>query len=156
MDRLHEASPETDPASDGAAALTVEEASAYLAVLERLAALEGLAPPEQAFLGRVAMSLGLGPEAVRGAGELLVDVEVPTATLVGRLEDPGLRLCLLRDAYRLAAVDGAVSDAELRGLSAVVEALGLPHGTAAAVRSLALQESRLEREFARLVREARA
>lgn len=147
---LHEASPMPDPGGPPAG-LPRDEAIAYLALLLRLAALEGLAAPERAFLDRVVGSLGIDPDLVSGADERLADSEISTALLVERLRTPGSRLRLLRDAYRLAAVDEAVSDAEIRELSTIVEALGLARGLAAAVRNVALQESRLEREFARLM-----
>lgn len=153
---LHEASSTPDPDAGGTpAGLPIDEATTYLAVLARLAALEGLAAPERAFLDRVVGSLGIDPALLGGEDEHLAGSAVPTATLVERLPDPGARLRLLRDAYRLAAVDEDVSDTEIRELSTIVGALGLAHGLAAAVRNVALQESRLEREFARLVQEAR-
>ncbi len=140
---------------DTATGLTTEDVSTYLALLRRLAAIDGFSAPEKRFIHRLATSLGLDPDLARNAHNIVADPAVPTEKLVERIRDPGLRLCLLRDAYRLAAADDSFSEAELRELSVISGALGITNGTAAAVRSLALQESRVEREFARLVSEAR-
>ena len=67
-----------------------------------------------------------------------------------------MRLCLLRDAYRLAAADERFTESELRELELIARALAISSDTAAGVRNVAQEEARLQREFARLVREARS
>jgi transcription initiation factor TFIIIB Brf1 subunit/transcription initiation factor TFIIB len=135
--------------------LTGDEVWTYLAILTRLAALNGVTADEAKFIDRAAASLGLTPDVARSAHRVVVDKAVPTEKLVERIRDPALRLCLLRDAYRLAAADDKVTDAELRELGAIARALGLTEHTADQVRNVALQETALQREFARLVREVR-
>jgi len=154
--RVTEALLMRDCAVDGGSGLTGDEISAYLAVLGRLAALDGFHAAEKRFIHRLAASLGLDPDVARNAHKLVADPAIPTEKLVERIKDPGVRLCLLRDAYRLAEADESFSDAELRELSVIATSLKIAQATAAAVRSVALQEARIRREFARLAREARA
>jgi hypothetical protein len=141
---------------DQAPALTGEEVWTYLAVLTRLASFDGVTRDEVSFIGRAAASLGLPPDAARNAHKIVVDRAIPTEKLVERIADPGLRLCLLRDAYRLAAADERFTESELRELELIARALAISSDTAAGVRNVAQEEARLQREFARLVREARA
>jgi hypothetical protein len=141
---------------DQAPALTGDEVWTYLAVLTRLASLDGVTQDEVRFIGRAAASLGLPPDAARNAHRIVVDRSIPTEKLVARIADPGLRLCLLRDAYRLAAADERFTESELRELELIARALAISSDTAAGVRNVAQEEARLQREFARLVREARA
>jgi len=133
-----------------------EDVSSYLGVLVRLAALDGLEVSEKTFVQRVGAALGIDCEVAVHAHQLADDESVSTEALVARIRDKGLRLCLLRDAYRLAAVDSVVSDSEIRELAVIAKALGIERNSAAAVRSIALQEVRLQREFAKMVSEARA
>jgi hypothetical protein len=140
---------------DGSAVLGREEMSNYLAVLVRLAALDGLDVEESSFVQRAAASLGLQPDLADIAGKFIADPSLSSEEFIGRIRDPGLRLCLLRDSYRLAAADGVFSDAEMRELRVIADCLGIDHHTAAEVRTIALHESRLHREFARMVRAAR-
>jgi hypothetical protein len=141
---------------DQTPALTGEEVWTYLAVLTRLASLDGVTRDEVRFIGRAAAALGLPPDVAHSAHRIVVDRAVPTEKLVERIRDPGLRLCLLRDAYRLAAADDRVTDAEIRELEVIARALGIAQQTATEVRGVAQEETRLQREFARLVKEVRA
>jgi hypothetical protein len=153
---VHEAVLMRDYLVDQTPALTGDEVWSYIAVLTRLAALDGVTVDEARFVDRVGASLGLSPDAARNAHRIVADPSIPTEKLVERIRDRGMRLCLLRDAYLLATTDDRVTDSELRELTSIAGALGIAHQTAAEVRSVALEETRLQREFARLVREARA
>jgi hypothetical protein len=140
----------------GPAARSSEEITTYLAVLTRLAALDGFHDLEKTFINRAATQLGIHPDAAHRAHQVVADPKIPTGALVERIRDPGLRLCLLRDAYLLAAADDVYSEAELRELSVIAAALGIAQDSASAVRHLVMREARLQLEFARLVREVRA
>ncbi len=140
---------------DGATTLTTEDLANYLAVLVRLAAVDGVATAEAAFVRRAAASVGLLPDLADIAGRFVADPSLSSEALIARIQDPGLRVCLLRDAYRLAAADGVLTEPEIAELHHIAGALGIPHGLASEVRSIALQESRLHRAFAELVRGAR-
>jgi len=142
-----------DYAIDAAAPLSEDDVETYLAVLVRLASLDGFDVAEESFIHRVAASLGLNAdEEARNAHKIAMTPSLSTSELVGRVHDGGLRLCLLRDAYRLAAADGSVSDSEIRELGVIAKALGISHASAAAVKAIALQEVRLHREFAQMVK----
>ena len=99
---------------------------AYLAALVRLAAADGLVDAEERVISEVALGLGLGPAAQGAARRRAGDRAVDTAVLVGGVRDNGHRVCLLRDAYRVAAADGHVSPAELEELSRLAAVLGVP------------------------------
>ncbi len=144
-----------DYSIDGSMPLSDEDVASYLAVLVRLASLDGFDVAEESFIDRVAASLGLHADEARNAHKIAVTPSLSTSELVGRVRDGGLRLCLLRDAYRLAAADGSVSDSEIRELGVIAEALGIGHASAAAVRAIALQEVRLHREFAQMLKSVR-
>ena len=145
-----------DSTLEGAEPLSRDEISNYIVVLVRLAALDGFDVTEKNFIHRTAACLGLHPDLARNAHKFAGDPSVRTEELVARIRDRGLRLCLLRDAYRLAAADGMVSPAEIGELANIAKALQIDHGSAASVRSMALQEARIQREFAQLVKSARA
>jgi hypothetical protein len=139
----------------GSTLMAAHDAVNYLAVLVRLASLDGLHLAEEEFLDHAAASLGLGAEMARRALDLVSDRSTDTKVLVERIHDRGLRLHLLRDAYQLAAADGSISDGEIHELSAIAQALGIGHSSAMTVKAIALQETRLQREFAQLVEAAR-
>lgn len=141
---------------EGAGVLSGEDAASYLAVLVRLAAVDGLDVEEVQFVHRAAACVGLQAELADIAGQFVADPGISSASLIARIRDPGLRLCLLRDAYRLAAADGIFSDQEIAELADIAGALGVDRAAAVEVRSIALQEARLHREFASMVRTARS
>lgn len=140
----------------GSVALTGEGVASYLAVLVRLAALDGIQGGEPEFVHRAAACLGVQAAMADIAGQFVADPSLSSEELIARIRDPGLRLCLLRDAYRLAATDGTFSPEEIGELARIPAALGIDHSTAAEVRAIALMEIRVHREFAGLVRAARA
>jgi hypothetical protein len=126
------------------------ELRAYLAALARLAGIDGLSPEEAAFISTAALALGLPESLAREACREALDPAVSGASLAGRLRDRRLRLCLLRDAVRLAAVDGTISPAEARELEEIEGALRLgPAGVR--LRELALREAALERDLEALL-----
>jgi hypothetical protein len=140
---------------EGTAALTGEDVASYLAVLVRLAALDGIQGGESEFVYRAAACLGVQAALADIAGQFVADPGLSSEALISRIGDPGLRLCLLRDAYRLAAIDGRFSEEEVGELTRIAGALGIDPGMSIDVRAIALEEIRLHREFAVLVRTAR-
>ena len=140
---------------EGTAALTGEDVASYLAVLVRLAALDGIQGGESEFVYRAAACLGVQAALADIAGQFVADPGLSSEALISRIRDPGLRLCLLRDAYRLAAIDGRFSEEEVGELTRIAGALGIDPGMSIDVRAIALEEIRLHREFAVLVRTAR-
>ncbi len=141
---------------EGTSALTGDEVASYLAVLVRLAALDGIQGGESEFVYRAAACLGVQAALADIAGQFVADPSLASEALIARIRDPGLRLCLLRDAYRLAAIDGRFSAEEVGELTRIAGALGIDPALAIDVRAIALEEVRLHREFAALVRSARA
>jgi hypothetical protein len=141
---------------EGSSALTGEEVASYLAVLVRLSALDGIQSGEPEFVYRAAACLGVQAAMADIAGQFVADPALSSEGLIARIHDPGLRLCLLRDAYRVAAIDGRFSAEEVGELTRIAGALGIDPGMAIDVRAIALEEIRLHREFAGLVRSARA
>jgi hypothetical protein len=97
----------------------------YLAALVRLSAVDGVAEPEELVIAEAAAGLGLDREAVEAARRRAADRTVQTESLVAGVRDPGLRVCLLRDAYRLAAADGQVTLAEMGELARLASVLGV-------------------------------
>jgi hypothetical protein len=144
-----------DFSPEGAVELDRDEVANYLAVLVRLAGMDGLDTGEKDFVLRAAACLGVHAEMAEIAGQFVANPSITTESLIKRIADRGLRLCLLRDAYRLAAADGRFSDTEIGELAGISRALGIANATATEVKAIALQESRLHREFAGLVRSAR-
>jgi uncharacterized tellurite resistance protein B-like protein len=140
---------------EGSADLTGEEVASYLAVLVRLSALDGIQAGEPEFVYRVAACLGVQAAMADIAGQFVADPSLTSESLIARIRDPGLRLCLLRDAYRIAAIDGRFSEEEVGELTRIARALGIDAAVAIEVRAIALEETRLHREFAVLVRAAR-
>jgi hypothetical protein len=140
---------------EGSSALTGDEVASYLAVLVRLAALDGIQAGEPGFVYRAAACLGVQAALADIAGQFVADPALGSEELISRIQDPGLRLCLLRDAYRLAAIDGQFSAEEVGELTRIAGALGVDPAMAIDVRAIALEETRLHREFASLVRAAR-
>jgi hypothetical protein len=97
----------------------------YLAALVRLAAIDGVTEPEELVIAEAAAGLGLDRAAVEEARRRASDRAVQTESLVAGVRDPGLRVCLLRDAYRLAAADGQVTLAEMGELARLASVLGV-------------------------------
>jgi tellurite resistance protein len=140
---------------DGTTPLAASDAASYLAVLIRLAKLGGLEASEEEYLRRAASALGIDADLALTSRRIVGDEAVSTTALVERIRDPGLRVCLLRDAYRLAGADGTVAYDERQELGIIAEALGIDRSAASAVKAIALQEARLHQEFSLLLQRAR-
>jgi hypothetical protein len=106
-------------------AAATSDREGYLAALMRLAAIDGIAEPEELVIAEAAAGLGLDADAVAAARRLASDRTVETESLVAGVRDSGLRVCLLRDAYRLAAADGHVTTQELGELARLAAVLGV-------------------------------
>jgi hypothetical protein len=102
-----------------------EDLQRYLAALLRLAALDGLTEQEDRLVQAAAAGLGVDAAGVERAWQVASDVAVSSEELVGALRDGGLRACLIRDAYRIAAADGTISRGEVEELSRLAEVLGV-------------------------------
>ncbi|MGA8890953.1 MAG: TerB family tellurite resistance protein, partial [Anaeromyxobacteraceae bacterium] len=111
---------------EDAGSVSLLDREAYLAALLRLAAVDGMVDEEERIIRSAAAGLGLDLEAEIAARRRASDSRVDTAVLVGGVRDDGLRVCLLRDAYRVAAADGHVSPAELEELGRLASVLGVP------------------------------
>lgn len=118
------------------AALKRELQVGYLAALLRIAGIDGVSEEQGRFVERAAADLGLDAEGIQQARERAGDASVPTERFLERLADGGLKACLVRDAYLVAAVDGDVAEGELEALESLADALGVGAGTVEAVRSL--------------------
>lgn len=108
-----------------------EDLVRYLGALLRIAAFDGVAAEQEAFVRRAVADLGLDDAAVERARRLAADSSIATETLIRDVRDGGLRVCLLRDAYQVAAVDGTVTTAEIEELGALAAALGVGSEAAA-------------------------
>lgn len=140
---------------DGAG-LDPEPVTRYLAVLARLAASDGISVGEHVLVERIADFLGADEATLARAFLLAEDRGASLEALVGRFEDRGLALCLLRDAHRVAAADRELTPAELVLLASIAEALGFPPAVAGEVRAIVLEEQRAQRAFTALVQRAAA
>jgi hypothetical protein len=123
-------------------------------VLARIAALEDVTVGEHVLVERIAAYLGVKEEGLARAFLVAEDRAVTTDSLLAGITDRGLRLCLLRDAYRIATADREISAGELAQLGAIASGLGIPAQVAQEIRTIALQEQVIQREFAALVRRA--
>jgi CBS domain-containing protein len=109
-----------DPSRVGAA-----ERQGYVAALVRIAALDGLTETEDRIVRAAAEGLGLDAAGLERAWQAATDLATPSDRLIGSLRDGGLRACLIRDAYRIAAADGTVSRGEVEELARLAEFLGV-------------------------------
>jgi len=154
--RLRQAILQRDYARLDEAGLDAEQVTRYLAVLARLASVDDVSVGEHVLVERIAEFLGASEEHLARAFLTAEDRAVSTRALLAGIADPGLRLCLLRDAYRIAAADHEITSPENEQLAGLAEGLGLAPAVAADVRMLALHEVRIQREFHALVRQAEA
>ena len=152
--RIRQAILQRDYARLDGVGLDPEQLTRYVAVLVRVAALDDITVQEHVLVERIAAVLGLTEEGLARAFLIAEDRKVTTEALLGGLRDKGLRVCLLRDAYRLAAADLEVTAKEVDTLGRIASALAIPPEVASEIRTIALQESALNREFSKIVRAA--
>jgi uncharacterized tellurite resistance protein B-like protein len=150
--RIRQAILQRDYARLDEAGLDAEQLTRYLAVLARLAALDDVSVGEHLLVERIAEFLGVKEEGLARAFLVAEDRGVTTGSLLQGVTDRGLRVCLLRDAYRIATADREITPGELTELGVIASGLGIPAEVAAEIRTIALQEQMLQREFAALVR----
>jgi uncharacterized tellurite resistance protein B-like protein len=154
--RLRQAILQRDYARLDESGLDAAQVTRYLSVLARLAAVDDVSVGEHVLVERIAEFLGASEEHLARAFLTAEDRAVSTAALLAGIPDRGLRVCLLRDAYRIAAADHEITPSESEQLASLAAGLGLTVPVAADVRMLALQEVRIQREFHALVRQAEA
>lgn len=152
--RIRQAVLQRDYARLDGVGLDPEQLTRYVAVLVRVAALDDITVQEHVLVERIAAVLGLTEEGLARAFLIAEDRKVTTETLLAGLRDRGLRVCLLRDAYRLAAADLEVTAKEVDALGRIASALAIAPEVASEIRTIALQESALSREFSKIVRAA--
>ena len=152
--RIRQAILQRDYARLDEAGLDAEQLTRYLAVLARLAALDDVSVGEHVLVERIAAFLGVKEDGLARGFLVAEDRNVSTGSLLNGITDKGLKLCLLRDAYRIATADREISAVELAELGLIASGLGIPAEVAAEIRTIALQEQMLQREFAALVRRA--
>jgi hypothetical protein len=150
--RIRQAILQRDYARLDEAGLDAEQLTRYLAVLARVAGLDEVSVGEHVLVERIAAYLGVKEEGLARAFLMAEDRSVGTGALLNGITDRGLKVCLLRDAFRIATADREISALELAELGVIASGLDIPAEVAGEIRTIALQEQMLQREFAALVR----
>jgi len=101
----------------------------YLAALMEAARMSGVSPEEQYLLTYLEDSLGLSTGVVGKARKLTESQAMTFGELLAGIEEPELRICILRDAYVMARMDKKIDNIEMLSLERLGGALGLSEGT---------------------------
>ncbi|MFO0581160.1 MAG: TerB family tellurite resistance protein [Anaeromyxobacter sp.] len=134
------------------AGLEPEVITRYLAVLARLAAADGISMGEHLLVERIATFLGVAEDQLARAFLLAEDRGVSMEALVQAVSpDRALALCLLRDAYRVAAADRELTPAELVVITEIADVLGFEPVVVGEVKAIVYEEQRAQRGFASLM-----
>jgi hypothetical protein len=108
----------------------------YLAVLFRVAAIGGITREEEDLQKIIVAALGIDDAIVGKARAKASDPSVTVDKLLLSIVSNSLRICVYRDAYRVALADGVVTRDEASQLDQVGEALKIPPGMQGEIRIL--------------------
>lgn len=139
---------------EDASGIAEADVVSYLATLRRVAALGGISPSERKLHALLVSYLGISPRLVGKAARLASSRAISTQALLSKIKDVGFRICLLRDAYRMALADGKVDDVEASALREIGRAVDLPAGLVNQIKQCVDQELAIQSRFAELVRRA--
>jgi len=104
-----------------------EKLVSYLATLLEVARMGGVSVEEHKLGEYIVSSLEISPDVVQRAARLIEEEALSIGELVARIEEPVLRVCILRDAYVMAMMDEKVDHLEWMALERLAGALGLSH-----------------------------
>jgi len=139
---------------DSGAEIPEEKLVNYLATLLEIARLGGISVEEQMFSEYIVSSLSLSPDVVQKAKRLIGDESLSMGELVARIEEPELRVCILRDAYVMAMMDDKVDHVEWLAIERLAGALGLSYNLAKKVTELVDSIVELQKELEKLAKKA--
>lgn len=140
-----------DPATD----LSASEVVAYLAALFRVAAVGGVTPDEKEFEELLTSHLGVSATTVRRARSKASESSLATEVLVAEIGDSVFRVCLFRDALRMAMADKRFTRGERRIVRELGAAVGLSQRQLDEVTAIVREQMDLDSRFARVLRAAR-
>ena len=121
---------------DSDAEIPEEKFVNYLATLLEVARMGGVSVEENKLGEYIVSSLGISPDVIQRAERLLEEESVSIGELVATMEEPELRVCILRDAYVMAMMDEKVDHMEWMVLERLAGALGLSHKLAEKVTQM--------------------
>ena len=139
---------------DSRAEIPEEKLVNYLATLLEIARIGGVSVEEQIFSEYIVSSLGLSPDVVHKAKRLIDRESLSMGELVARIEEPELRVCILRDAYMMAMMDDKVDHVEWLALERLAGALGLSNHLAKKITKLVDNIVELQNELGKLAKKA--
>ena len=139
---------------DSGAEITEGKLVNYIATLMEIARMGGVSVEEQKFSEYIVSSLGLSPDVIQKAERLIDEESLSMGELVARIEEPELRVCILRDAYVMAMMDDKVDHVEWLALERLAGALGLSHKLAKKITELVDNIVELQKEFEKLAKKA--
>ena len=139
---------------DSRAEIPEEKLVNYLATLLEIARIGGVSVEEQIFSEYIVSSLGLSPDVIHKAERLIDRESLSMGELVARIEEPELRVCILRDAYVMAMMDDKVDHVEWLALERLAGALGLSHHLAKKITELVDNIVELQKELGKLAKKA--
>lgn len=139
---------------DSGAEIPEEKVVNYIATLLEVARMGGITVEEHMFGEYIVSSLGLSQEVIRKAERLIEEESLSMGELTARIEEPELRICILRDAYVMAMMDNKVDHVEWLALERLAGALGLSHKLANKVTKLVDDIVALQKEFEKLAGKA--
>lgn len=108
----------------------------YIAALREVARIGGVSSKEDRFIKNLITSLGLPADVPDKARNLTEKKSLSIGELTAKMEDPLLRVCLLRDAYIMVVLDEDVDEVEWLALERLAGALGLSHSVVKKVTRL--------------------
>ncbi|MBW1696367.1 MAG: TerB family tellurite resistance protein [Deltaproteobacteria bacterium] len=139
---------------DSDAEIPEEKIVNYLAALLEVARMGGVSVEEHKLSEYLVSALGLSPEVIRRAARLIEEQSLSMGELVARIEEPELRVCILRDAYVMAMMDEKVDHMEWMALERLAGALGLSHKIAEKVTKMVDSLVELHKELDKLVKKS--
>ena len=124
----------------------------YLATLLEVARMGGVSVEEHKLGEYIVSSLEISPDVVQQAARLIEEEALSIGELVARIEEPVLRVCILRDAYMMAMMDEKVDHMEWMALERLAGALGLSHKLAEKVTQMVDSAVELQKELDKLTK----
>ncbi|MBN2289483.1 MAG: hypothetical protein JXQ83_09140 [Candidatus Glassbacteria bacterium] len=108
----------------------------YIAALREVARIGGVSSTEDRFIKNLITYLDLPADVPDKARNLTENQSLSLGELTAKMEEPLLRVCLLRDAYVMVMLDENVDEVEWLTLERLAGALGLSHSVVKKVTRL--------------------
>ncbi len=131
-----------------------EKMNHYFATLMKTAKVDGLVPEEDRLIDTLMELFSLNKDEIELI-KYIVNKGTDLVELIDRLEDPGLHVCLFRDAYRVALANNQVTKKEANLLNKLQARLTITEQEAKRIQKIVNKDQELQARLANLLKDVK-